>query len=170
MKKAYVKPVFLAEEFSGTANVASCAYGATQSELQVWKGSSLCKVGDGGHTVGKKNYDAANWWEYATETAGANKNPPTSASLNGYNNGAYLFTDGQYVCDFVWSDSDAQVGIWTSKANDTTSAISSEADRKNGILNTNLFVTFISSFSKFFGIEPDNENHVPGIDNKAFFS
>ena len=169
MKKAYVKPVFVAEEFEGTENVASCAYGADQNALQVWKGSYLCKVGDGGHTVGKKDYDAKDWWEYATETPGANETPPTSSNLTGYNNGAYLFTDGQTVCDFVWSDSSSKVGIWTSEAGKTDKAISKESDR-TGTLNVNLFVTFISSFSQFFGIEPDNDQHVPGINNKAFFS
>ena len=57
MKKAYVKPVFLAEEFEGTASVASCGYDAdaANSALQVWHGKSLCTVGDSGHHVGKAN-------------------------------------------------------------------------------------------------------------------
>lgn len=178
MKKAYVKPVFLAEAFEGTASVASCGYDAdaANSAIQIWHGKNLCTVGDGGHYVGKdngnKHPDVAQWWDYATNTNGANTNPPKSNSLSGFNNGAYLFTDGQTVCDFVWNSVDSDVGIWTSEKDNASTAIWDVTVRNNSVFNQNLFVTFIKGFAAFFGIEPDEDkNHKPGIKGQgAFFS
>ena len=171
MKKAYVKPVFLAEEFEGTMSVASCGYDATNMELQIWHGKQLCVKQHNGHYVGKKPGEVADWWDYATNTSSAKGNPPTSASLDGYNDGAFLFTDSQTVCDFIWNSVDSDVGIWTSEKGNSSKAIWDVETRNNSILNQNLFVTFIKGFADFFGIEADEDkNHKPGIKDQAFFS
>lgn len=168
MKRAYVKPVFLAEAFEGTASVASCGYDAdaANSALQVWEGKGLCAVGDGGHRIGKKDAAVDQWWDYATKTEGANGKPPTSDSLKGFNDGAFLFTDSQTVCDFVWNSVDSDIGIWTSEKGNASTAIWDVTKRDN------MFITLIKGFAAFFGIEPDEDkNHKPGIKEQgAFFS
>lgn len=170
MKKAYVKPVFFAEEFAGTSSVAACEYNAKQNALQIWEGRNLCLNGKCAHEIGKKTNEVSNWWDYATNTEGADANKPSSDSLSGYNDGAYLFTDGQTVCDFVWNTGGSQVGIWTSAKDDSSTAIWDD-EKRTGTLGVNLFVTLITAYSNFFGIEPDkSDQHLPGVNNEVFFS
>lgn len=168
MKKAYVKPVFLAEEFEGTASVAACEYRASHDPLEVWNERNICSVGDNGHFIGKVPGASVNkWWEYATEGMA---NPqveftnPTSNNFDAYNDTAYLFTDGQTVCDFVWNGMGSQVGIWTSEEGNVNTSVSDHTKRDG------LFVTLIDAFNTFFGIEPKNEQHEPGLKNQKFFS
>ena len=169
MKKAYVKPVFMAEEFVATASVASCGYNVSDpnSALQVWHTMHLCTNTSCSHQIGGNQgnltYDANNWWGYATDTPGAR---PTSDSTDGLNDAAYLFTDAQTVCDFVWSSKTSNVGIWTGTQGDKTTAISDSNNR------TNAFVTLINDFSNFFHIPASqNDQHSPGVgENQNFWS
>lgn len=165
MKKAYVKPVFFAEEFEGTVSVAACVYHADTNPAQIWEGMYMCANEDNGHAIGGQNKqkgDVQQWWGYATNTSGATDANPSNGT---YNDGAYLFTDNSVTCDFVWNDKGAQVGIWTSKENDTSSAIWKSSDREGA------FVTLISMFTDFFfGNDANFEGHTPVYEKMEMFS
>lgn len=158
MKKAYVKPVFLAEEFEGTVSVAACDYSSPTNHLAIYNGQSLCVIGDSGHHVGgsgnggKTEGFVQDYWSYATN--GDRSDSPTKQDYNdGYytdlNKGAFLFTGGQTVCDFVWNGGDSQVGIWT-KDKDIISSAIGDADKRS---LRDSFITMISSFSDFFSVK-----------------
>lgn len=172
MKKAYVKPVFVAEEFEGTVSVASCQYGVdAQTKIGVYDGLHICPNIHCAHDIGGNNGkgtdgDVQNWWNYATETTtGKNEN-----GLNGPDN-AYLFTSGQIECDFVWNSQDSKVGIWTQFQDQWNTAISEHNNRIQKE-NWNPVISWISSFKQFFGIPGgENDNHRPGIEGQGeFFS
>ena len=59
MKKAYLKPVFLAEVFEGTASVATCTqdYDPTKNLMQVYNGLRVCEHQNEGHEIGKGQGD-----------------------------------------------------------------------------------------------------------------
>lgn len=124
MKKAYVKPVFLAEEFVAETSYANTTCGTgTQVALEIKDGDCFCSKdkncastfyenGDQGtvHTLYKDvdddailpnnvNPDNFTIWNYAT-----------------YNNDkAYLFGSSLQECDFVWSgNKEDQVYVWGS--------------------------------------------------------
>lgn len=168
MKKAYVKPVFLAEEFEGTVSVAACGY-SSRNALHVWEGKNLCLVGSCAHAVNRNgNALVTQWWEYATEgmvDPDAEFTNPTSENFDAYNDVAYLFTDSQTVCDFVWNGIGSEVGIWTSEKGDVSTSMADHTKRDG------LFVTMIDTFSKFFDIEPSqSKQHVPGVNGEKLFS
>lgn len=167
MKKAYVKPVFMAEEFVATASVASCGINPSQiGTLDVYYGQHLCYNQTCGHYVGNDQgnleYDAKDYWWYATgkpDNTGSNNVAPTAAG-----SGAYLFTDGTVACDFIWNGFGQDVGIWT---DNEKNPISIEADRQIG----SSLVQFISSFSEFFSIPAgNNDQHRPTVNNQIIYS
>ena len=110
MKKAYVKPVFLAEEFVAASSYAASPCGVSERkpyELEI--GDQLCPDGDSGHYVGGQHGDKGtineNWhydnsytnWQYATKV----------------DNKATIFMDK--ACDFFWdpdTGSDGNVYVW----------------------------------------------------------
>lgn len=168
MKKAYVKPVFLAEEFENTMSVAACEYHASSKPAQIWRGTPLCSVGDSGHGVGGdpgtgKKVEVNNWWDYATNTKEATDANPNTGT---YNDGAYLFTSGSTTCDFVWNSTTDTVKIWTSEENNKATAIWDSTKRENGFLTVidDLFALF------FFGNKAGFGNHTPVYDELKMFS
>lgn len=170
MKKAYVKPVFLAEEFEGTVSVASCQYNVdAQTKIQVYDGLHICDV-PCSHSIGGNNGqgtkgDVQDWWNYATETKTGNNMDGKGGPDN-----AYLFTSGQIECDFVWNSQGSQVGIWTQFQDQLNTAISEHNNRikKEG---WNPVISWINSFKDFFGVMGGDNNHRPGIEGKGeFFS
>lgn len=172
MKRAYMKPVFLAEAFEGTASVASCDYhsGAPGKEVLIYNGLRLCSGGNScSHTVGgnkKDSGDVQEYWNYATEN-GLTAGPTSDDYIKGGVNGAYLFTGGQKVCDFVWNGGNSQVGIWID--NETDKNPISKAENRNPL---NAVFDWISSFSDFFDIKGNGSNgHKPGVEGGGqFFS
>lgn len=174
MRKAYVKPVFLAEAFEGTQSVAACRHhsGSTGGEVLIYNTLRLCSGGNscnhkvGGNKSNELEGDIQEYWSYATN--GTYNAPSNAGYTDDKNNGAYLFTDGQVMCDFVWNGGNSQVGIWTEEANNKESAIWDLGSRN---LKTS-FITWISnSFSSFFAINGNgSDEHKPGVDNAQFFS
>lgn len=114
MKKAYVKPVFVAEEFEGTASVATCTpnYNPTTTPMKVYKDLQVCEHKNNGHEIGKGSGDVKNYWSYATN--GAYTSAPKEQE-NDLNKAAFLFTSGQQECDFVWNSYDGEIGVWYDK-------------------------------------------------------
>jgi len=141
MKKAYVKPVFVADEYELTAAVMGCDVKSYQ-EKEIWNTYDLCS-GDSGHQVGGSgnsgNAPVNAWWEYATETPGATGHAPSENHQ--YNDNAYIFSTGNTVCDFVWNSVDTKVGVWVD-ANDN--AISDHTQREGA------GVKLLDYFAQFF--------------------
>lgn len=172
MKRAYVKPVFLAEAFEGTASVASCQYhsGVAGNEVLIYNGLRLCSSGNncshkvGGNNGGKLDGDIQNYWDYATNN-GVTTPPTNNNYANNGVDGAYLFTDGHTVCDFVWNGGNSQVGIWT----DSERNAISDAGSRNPM--TSIISWISESFSAFFGIQGSgSDQHKPGVNHQQFFS
>ena len=176
MKKAYVKPVFLAEEFEGTACVAACDYhaGGDNSQVLIYNTLRLCPPSNncdhavgGNSNNGKYDGDIQNYWKYATNNDTLMEGPTNENYVNDTTDGAYLFTDGETVCDFVWNGGKSQVGIWTQYENNLGSAISNAGLRELG----QSFITWVSDFAKFFGVNGiGSKEHKPGVNGQQFFS
>lgn len=120
MKKAYVKPVFLAEEFVAETSYANQVCNVNQrGPLEIVNGDYWCKdhskangtggchakvdisVGSNPNGQGAKSLGLASkynpdksitYWDYARY----------NSQQNDYSDGAYLFTDANTVCDFLW--------------------------------------------------------------------
>ncbi len=166
MKKAYVKPVFLAEEFEATGSVAACVYHVTNNPAQIWEGMYMCARQDGGHAIGGQNGqkgEIQNWWDYATNTKGATDANPKSGT---YNDGAYLFTSGSTTCDFVWNSKTDNIKIWTSEQDNLNTAIWDSTKREGGFL-TKVWDTFAGFF---LGNSADYESHTPVYEERQMFS
>lgn len=121
MKKAYVKPVFVAEEF-----VAETSYAATGCPTNYWapvsisNGTQLC-ADDSGHVIGAENgkkgiinqkdgySTGVSYWDYASW--GKDKRPDAGDDTYAAE-GTYLFNSGSKVCDFVWDNTANEVGVW----------------------------------------------------------
>ena len=166
MKRAYVKPVFLAEAFEGTASVAVCDYHANNNPAQIWEGMLMCQKGDQGHAIGGQNGqkgDVQKWWDYATNTKNATDANPKTGS---YNDGAFLFTSGSTTCDFVWNSKEDNIKVWTKNENDLSSAIWDPSQRINGFLTkvADLFANF------FLGNSAEYIGHTPSYQNQELFS
>lgn len=150
MKKAYVKPVFMAEEYELTASVAGCEYSPSKP-FEIWKGTYICASGQG-HSVGQGNPTddpVLGYWDYAT--AGRYQNYDTKFEGHGYqmgnegtNNGAYVFTGAETQCDFVWNSYNGDIGVWKDSNNNL---IKNETDRSNeGSWIDRLGYTFMQFF------------------------
>ena len=164
MKKAYVKPVFLAEEFVGTTAVAGCGEGSVNKPVELEKGQYLCyKVkpngsyqGDNGHQIGKNNAPVLQYWDYA----GANKEDDEKTDV-------YLFTDSSIVCDFLWNGQGSTVKGWSTNGQES-GLVWDETQRTDSARN---FFDFRKKLLEFFcGPNADNDNHNPGYNDKIFFS
>ena len=162
MKKAYVKPVFLAEAFEVTTNVAACKT-RSNAPHEIWKGDP-CSCGAPGHAVDKTGGAPVDqYWDYASN---GNKNNYNRGEM-GANNGSYIFTDDLLTCDFVWNERGGMVGVWKDK--ETNNLVSDLTQRFFGEEGTNKgsFVDYIgSSFMAFFrknepGCEPYVDEGVP---------
>ena len=120
MKKAYVKPVFLAEEFVGVAHVASACGYSISKPAEVYFGVGLCDHKGGNcHTVknshggisgsyaytykdeqGNEQQKQMSYWEYAGNSSGTK------------NGDAFLFTVNNGQCDFLWDSTKNEMGVW----------------------------------------------------------
>lgn len=124
MKKAYVKPVFMADEYELTASIANCGPVSTTRGWALVLGNQVCSEKHGNEQqahifentdlIVENSYSQGlSYWDYATYSGkDANGN-------NTYNDQVYLFVDGNNVCDFIWKDvtnlsGQSEVYVWDS--------------------------------------------------------
>ncbi len=157
MKKAYVKPVYMAELFEVTECVATCPVTTSRPHLIV-DDDYLCFGGDKGHQIDatdKNTYLSPYWDSYANADDSAN-----------------LFTSSSFECDFLWNDWGTNVFGWSTDGT-ADGLVSSVDDRKNTATEKwNLF-DFGEGLLRFFtgGSNADNNQHGPGIPEEGkFFS
>ena len=163
MKKAYVKPVFLAEEFVAEAGVATCPYkpnSAVNEKLSLeflWtdnekKPPVLCNVGDAGHTV------------YGGELFTGNGNNHEKTELLGDyayqgDGTATLFDTSNTACDFVWLQPSGQgniIQVWGDDKADPNLVADHSLRDITKLFNWN----GIQNFLRFFaGANAENDNH-----------
>lgn len=163
MKKAYVKPVFLAEVFEGTANVAACERGSSET-FEVWKGVSVC--GTPGHAIGESSGKSSfeeNYISYATDNRytntvkGKDGFQPINDEIDSYsltnmgpNVGSYVFTSWNFDCDFAWDSKGGSVGVWVN-TNDNNSLITNNVQRETLYNNKSAGILWLAqSFMNFF--------------------
>ena len=166
MKKAYVKPVFLAEEFvAAMDHVAACTTNYWTPQIIQWPtngqpGTDLCE-GNDGHSVGfnenqaliLSNHDKEKfYYDYSQkitykEYAEWNADQRPGANADDYTaTNAYLFNSGHSACDFVWDNTNSDVGVW-----------------KKGT-DGNWIVSLIDNFGTFFlGASANGSGHRPAI-------
>lgn len=144
MKKAYVKPVFLAEVFEGTASVATCTqdYDPTKNLMQVYNGLQACEHGNKGHEIGHGSSPVNEYWSYATNGSSTNPTKP----VDDPNSAAYLFTSGQQECDFVWNSYDGEIGVWYDNNNNLQANMK---DRDVSLIGS-IIKTVANDFMSFF--------------------
>ena len=165
MKKAYVKPVFLAEEFVAAASYAtSCGAATINSALTIKPGDNVCGEKIDGHTAGKGkaeiNNDYIGVWP---DTAGGKYSYWDYAKQNdGKSN---LFSSSNYECDFLWdyySTGKDEIYVW-----------GSAVAERNSLLGT-IAVTVgdaIVNFANFFTNSNQTEaQHKPGYMGQSFQS
>ncbi len=165
MKKAYVKPVLVAEPYEMTETVAWCPESQYKT-INVYDGAYLCilqnchdvdvddkKAGINGnytYTDAENKTQTMTYWQYAGGTSDG------AASTN---KDVFLFSTGNYACDFLWSDPKEQIYVWNSPSMD--------ARTENNWKSTGFL------FSEFFysndSISSGN-NHAPGSTLGRFFS
>ena len=96
MKKAYVKPMFFAEEFAATATVAVCPV-RSANPLPIHAKDFICS--SPGHAVDHNGKAPVHgYWDYATSDG----------------TDSYIFNSGEGACDFVWNSGNGPLGFWTS--------------------------------------------------------
>ena len=145
MKKAYVKPVFLAEVFEGTASVATCTqdYDPTKNLMQVYNGLRVCEHQNEGHEIGKGQGDVKKFWSYATNEF--YKSGP-DAPVSDLNSAAFLLTSGQKECDFVWNSYDGGIGVWYDKDD----KLQADMNARDVSLVSSIIKTVANDFMSFF--------------------
>lgn len=167
MKKAYVKPVFLAEEFVAAASVATCLYKPNTAvnpalDLQPWmtkndkgKYPSICTNGDQGHNIMSGELSNDDLLNYARGDGNVGDGKVT------------LFDTSGTTCDFVWlqpSSGVDQIQVWGDGSSDPNLV----ADH-NGRLLKNLFDWGgqIKNFMQFFAnCNATDDKH--GLDYETF--
>ena len=176
MKKAYVKPVFVADEFVIVPSIASCGVSPYGDPLAFDENTRLCSGTHNGqsqgHLAGKGNLNLTyasgmDYWKYATtdttESLIDGTKPDEGNTETLFNNGnAYLFTEHSVVCDFVWPGNNGQdvVKVWNS-------AVVSERKTTMDVLIDDVKATFANLF---FGNNANLDKHSPGYQGKAFMS
>lgn len=159
MKRAYVKPVFLAEEYVAVSNyVAACGTLSWLPQLinfpsgkNTHDGTHLCENTTCAHSVGH-NGNATIWGDYDKNTSykdyaewDTSNRPNAGEDVDSATN-AYLFNSGHGACDFVWDHTGSDVGVW-------------KKDEQS-----NWFVDLIGNFGDFFfGAGTNNKGHRPAI-------
>lgn len=168
MKKAYVKPVFMAEEFEGLAHVTStCGY-SINDPAEVYDGVGICFKKNGcNHTVdGSGEIDTGmysnelTYWEYASGAGASNEQ----------GNDAYLFTVGNGQCDFLWNSSNDDMGVWKTPDTYTDGAV--RPGLKKGDVVSD-FVNWLGiGFSQFFfnNSSSNSAQHQPGYMSQVLLS
>lgn len=161
MKKAYVKPVFMAEEYEMTASVAGCRT-RSNAPHEIWK-NDPCSCSAPGHEIDKTGgAPVSDYWDYASN---GHANSYEHDKM-GVNNGSFIFTDDMLQCDFVWNQPGGKVGVWTDKE---TGALVSDFDQRELSEESNVgsVVAWIGdNFMSFFrknepGCEPYVDEGVP---------
>ncbi len=163
MKKKYVKPMFMAQPYEMTEYSAACNFDVKpNTELELKMGVCLCSNEDG-HIIGKGDMTG--------EQLSAAKDDGTAA---------YLFTNGQASCDFLWHGGSTPVQGWQDGNGDWVWAESereafySADPEANGYQTTYggwHLGTFAQSFMKFFtGCEANEQNHRPAYNGMEMFS
>lgn len=171
MKKAYVKPVFLAEEFVLSDNVvAACGISVnTSMPLYFDENTHMCfntKSGgsDSGHQASKGDLDLSydgtmSYWEYAREDKSTSVYQDGNGQDVTFNNAnAYLFSSSYTTCDFVWPNdqkNDKYVYVWNSCDVSLRTTLKSVGQ---------LFADF------FFNNNAGEGNHTPGYEGRALMS
>lgn len=178
MKKAYVKPVFLAEAFEMTTNVAGCDFSANQNKAQIWEGIHMCADKTDGHQIGGQqgnsgyvNPGKKDWtglWGYATN--GQFTNDGTSDVNNP--DAAFLFAGRNAECDFIWNSKSGPIGIWTNTEVNSIDQVNDSVWISNPLERTaSSFISWIGSFAEvFFGNNAGFGQHTPVYDNQKIFS
>lgn len=170
MKKAYVKPVFLAEEYVAVAShVAGCGDASINKALIITPGQCVCDGGDG-HSAGQggkgnpagismmyngkvnenKNTNSQyDYWEYAKENDGVSN----------------LFSSNNFDCDFLWdyySTGKDEIYVWESATAERNSFLGTIGAMLNGAVMT---------YARFFTNSNQGLNqHNPGYMGQSFQS
>lgn len=167
MKKAYVKPVFLAEEFVAASSYAiSCGPASINKALTINPGNNVCGEKIDGHTAGKgkaeinNNYigvwpntvaDGENYsyWQYANQNDGKSN----------------LFSSNNYECDFLWdyySTGKNEIYVWENATAERNSSLGTLAVKVGEA---------IVDFANFFTHSSQSEGqHKPGYMGQSFQS
>ena len=153
MKKAYVKPVFLAEEFVMTDCVASCPT-STKVPGPIEDKTNVC-VGDNGHKVNLDKGLVGKYWSYADDDSTM----------------VYLFTNATYECDFLWNSTGSNVEGWSTNGTEG-GLVWDQAKREKLKLTSSTNYSFGQKLIYFFtgDAKADNKEHVPGFMTGKFFS
>ena len=179
MKKAYVKPVFLAEEFEMTTNVAGCDY-HSQNKAQIYEPMQMCMGNNSGHSdqghqiggqQGVSGYvNENNLWSYATN--GASSTDGRESNGDNFADSAYLFAGRNAECDFIWNQKDGPVGIWTTQEVSSIQDVTSDiwiADTSKRTDSS--IISWIGSFARvFFGNNSGFDKHTPAYNGVKIFS
>ncbi|MBQ4265435.1 MAG: hypothetical protein IJB85_07990 [Clostridia bacterium] len=153
MKKAYVKPVFFAEEFVAETSYALTGCGTMSwSPKEMYEDMLICsndghKLDHNGNAtvmdgVYGQNANGENitYWDYASTVDRTGAGDEEYAASN-----RYLFNSASSICDFVWDDTSEDIGVW----------------RENTTTNT-WSVAWIEKLTTFFiGTNSDLKNHQP---------
>lgn len=166
MRKAYVKPVFLAEEFVGVSqSVSACAY-STTNPAEVYLGVGLCNHNDGNcHSVKNNHGDISGNYTYLDEN-GQTKTMSYweyAGNQNGKQGGdAFLFTVNNGQCDFLWDSDNDNMGVWNTPDVWTNDNVRPTPDTST----LGSVVNWLGkTFSQFFygnSSSDGGENHRPG--------
>lgn len=170
MKKAYVKPVFLAEEFVAASSYAASACKLSSSNpYTITTNQHLCTNETCDHYTSEKSMfftgtntfrvngkdETKTYWEYA-----------------GGEGESKLFTLGESQCDFMWKTNGADlVTVWRDQEI-SAREVSYNAWDKIWDSVTNPFISVGAKFAAFFYDhgKPGNQQHNPGEVDSPFFS
>lgn len=175
MKRAYVKPVFVAEKFAAASSYASSACGVSVwNALQIKDGDLLCNTHKNhcslDFDLGKSNANNDMYTGYVSDPNaenGYNKNTDGNFSFWDYatekDQKAYLFNSTIGDCDFLWNgDSSETIKVWNSVDKDA-------ADTSKGFIK-GIIDTFQSLSLFFTGNESITGNHDVGYNQQSFRS
>lgn len=169
MKKAYVKPVFVAEEFVAAASYAtSCGPASINRAITINKGDIICNGRDNGHTAGKDSNgkDAVINTDYIGTWPDGKQSPYTYWDYANQNDGkSDLFSSNNYECDFLWdyySTGKDEMYVWGSAT--------AERDSSLGTIAVKIGETIVN-FANFFTHSSQGLNeHKPGYMGQSFQS
>ena len=176
MKKAYVKPVFLAEEFVAETSYAATPCGiSVGTQLKLIDGKSMCIVENHkncNHVISVANAPVSGKYQDGfvrdnDALNGYSQNADNSFSYWDYatkdGTDAFLFNSSIADCDFLWSGNNRDnVQVWNS-------VDKGAADTSKGFV-----IGFLNTFQSLTGLfcknEGNGKGHVVGYDGKSFHS
>lgn len=176
MKKAYVKPVFLAEEFVAETSYAATPCGiSVRTQLELIDKKSMCIAKNHkncNHVIDVTNAPVGGEYEdgYVRDDnalIGYSQNTDNSFSYWDYatkdGTAAFLFNSSIANCDFLWSGNNRDtVQVWNS-------VDKGAADTSKGFV-----IGFLDTFKSLTGLfcsnEGNGQGHVVGYDGKSFHS